>query len=47
METYKRGRATIHIRGNVDKEKLREAAVQLLLKVQKRKMEAKQCQKMK
>lgn len=47
METYKRGRATIHIRGDVDKEKLREAATQLLQRLQKRKMEVKQCQKTK
>lgn len=39
METYKRGRATIHIRGDVDKERLREAAVQLLIKLHKRKKE--------
>ena len=32
METYKYKNATIHVRGEVDKEKLREATIQFLTK---------------
>lgn len=32
MKTYKCGPATIHVRGEVDKERLRKAAIQLLTK---------------
>ena len=47
METYKCGRATIHIRGDVDKERLKEAAIQLLKKVHQRRKENVKCQKTK
>lgn len=47
METYKCGRATIHIRGDVDKERLKEAAIQLLQKAQKRRKELAKCPKTK
>lgn len=32
MKTYKYKNATIHVRGEVDKEKLKNAAIQLLTK---------------
>lgn len=32
MKTYKYKNATIHVRGDVDKEKLKNAAIQLLTK---------------
>lgn len=32
METYRYKNATIHVRGDVDKEKLKNAAIQLLTK---------------
>lgn len=49
METYKYKNATIHVRGEVDKEKLKNAAIQLLTKKHRYKMtkEREGCQKTK
>ena len=49
MKTYKCGPATIHIRGEVDKERLRKATVQFFTKSYRYKKlkERSKCQKMK
>ena len=49
MKTYKYKNATIHVRGDVDKEKLKNAAIQLLTKSYryKRMKEQGTCQKTK
>lgn len=47
MKTYRYKNATIHVRGEVDKEKLKNAAIQLLTKSYRYKIakEALKCQK--
>lgn len=49
METYKYKNAVVHVRGEVDKEKLKNAAIRLLTKKYRYKMtkEREECQKMK
>ena len=47
MKTYKCGPATIHVRGEVDKERLKNAAIQLLKKQYRYKKERSACQKTK
>lgn len=51
MKTYRYKNATIHVRGEVDKEKLKNAAIQFLTKAYRYKLvkakERGQCQKTK
>lgn len=49
METYRYKNATVHVRGEVDKEKLKNAAIRLLTKKYRYKMlkERNECQKTK
>lgn len=49
METYRYKNAVVHVRGDVDKEKLKNAAIQLLTKKYRYKLikESNECQKTK
>lgn len=49
MKTYRHKNATIHVRGEVDREKLKNAAIQLLTKSYRYKLkkEKERCQKTK